>query len=315
MSKETSAEKIKRFLVPQRILHFVIVLVTLLLGITGFSITLLREGGLYYPLYYQTLVLPFHKWMGVAIFGIAYYYIVFNLSRYSVNPSFVKEMLPSFRDVREFFKFLVVGLRLEKTDFGKKMLEAVGAETVLPRHSKYHFIEKFDFWGAIIGYPILMVTGIVLAFPEWGATVMSYSWIIAFHIIHAVDAVLVLAVLLLHFHNVHTSERNFPMRMTIFTGRVNKEDAREEYPRWNISDKKTYEGQDKKSDGSNLLRPFIETPLIIVPLIGLSICSIGWWLGFPLKIIEVVSIIIGVATLCIFLVALIYGAAVALKKR
>jgi len=100
-----------------------------------------------------------------------------------------------------------------------------------PHFDRFTYWEKFDYWAVFWGMAIIGVSGYMLWFSSFFATLVP-GW--AFNIallVHSEEALLaVWFIFAIHFFNNHLRPQKFPMDPVIFTGRVSEEEFRAERP-------------------------------------------------------------------------------------
>jgi cytochrome b subunit of formate dehydrogenase len=102
-----------------------------------------------------------------------------------------------------------------------------------PRPSFDHFTywEKFDYWAVFWGMAIIGGSGLMLWFPGLFSRLLPGSLFNIALLIHREEALLAVGfIFTIHFFNSHLRPEKFPMDTVIFTGRVTREELREERP-------------------------------------------------------------------------------------
>ena len=90
-----------------------------------------------------------------------------------------------------------------------------------PKFGKYSFEEKVTYWFIFIGVGIMVISGIILWFPETITRVFPGSIIPASKMAHSTEAVVAaIFIIIWHFFHVHLQRLN----LSIFTGSINEED-------------------------------------------------------------------------------------------
>lgn len=120
-------------------------------------------------------------------------------------------MLPTFKDVTDFFHAIRYNLGLTKEP---------------PRYPRYNFIEKVEYWAVVWGTVLMTVTGYVLWNPILVTTYLPGEFVPAAKIAHGMEAILaVLSILLWHFYFVHVAVFN----KSIFTGYLSEHEMEEDH--------------------------------------------------------------------------------------
>jgi formate dehydrogenase gamma subunit len=90
-----------------------------------------------------------------------------------------------------------------------------------PAYGKYSFEEKITYWFLFFGVGIMLVSGIILWYPEAITRVLPGSVIPAAKLAHSTEAVVAgIFVLIWHFYHVHFQRLN----LSIFTGKMDEAD-------------------------------------------------------------------------------------------
>ena len=92
-----------------------------------------------------------------------------------------------------------------------------------PIFGKYSFEEKVTYWFIFIGIGIMLVSGIILWFPEVVTRVLSGGVIPAAKLAHSTEAVVAgIFIVLWHFYHVHLQRLN----LSIFNGSISEDDMK-----------------------------------------------------------------------------------------
>jgi formate dehydrogenase subunit gamma len=122
------------------------------------------------------------------------------------------EMLPTLQDVRDAFQM------------GKYLLFLTNRK---PRFGKYNFEQKFTYWFLAFALLIMGFSGFILWFPLAFTRIFPGGIIPAAKLAHSTEAVVTgVFIVIWHFYHVHLERLN----LSIFTGWLNEEDAREYHP-------------------------------------------------------------------------------------
>ena len=90
-----------------------------------------------------------------------------------------------------------------------------------PRYGKYSFEEKITYWFLFFGIGIMLLSGIILWFPEIITRVLPGSIIPAAMLTHSTEAIVAgIFVVIWHFYHVHFQRLN----LSIFTGKMDEAD-------------------------------------------------------------------------------------------
>lgn len=126
-------------------------------------------------------------------------------------------MLPELADVREALHSVLYLLGRMKTP---------------PRHSRYDFRQKFEYWGVVWGSAVMVITGAIIWFPVAASRILPGEFIPAAKAAHGGEALLALFVIVVwHFYGAHFNQHAFPFDTSIFTGKISEKRMIEEHPR------------------------------------------------------------------------------------
>lgn len=212
-----------RFSLAQRYLHGVLAGTFLGLAFTG--ITLRFSTASYMQAIAQAVggfgtVLFFHKffafWLTVAflahVANLIYRLAVKREWSLLYGPS---SMVPNWKDLKDLFGNMRWFLHL-----GPK-----------PRFDRYGYWDKLDYWGVFWGMGIIGLSGYAMWFGSFFARLIPGSWLNIALLIHGEEAILATGwIFVIHFFNTHLRPDNFPMDLTIFTGRLDDEEFKRLHP-------------------------------------------------------------------------------------
>jgi formate dehydrogenase gamma subunit len=106
-------------------------------------------------------------------------------------------------------------------DAGKMVAYLLFLRKDKPAYGKYSFEEKVTYWFIFIGIGIMLVSGLILWFPELVTRVLPGGVIPAAMLAHSTEAVVAgVFVVIWHFFHVHLQRLN----LSIFTGKINEKD-------------------------------------------------------------------------------------------
>ena len=92
-----------------------------------------------------------------------------------------------------------------------------------PAYGKYSFEEKVTYWFIFIGIGIMLVSGLIIWFPEIVTRVFPGGIIPAAKLAHSTEAIVAgIFVVIWHFFHVHLQRLN----LSIFTGKINEKDLK-----------------------------------------------------------------------------------------
>ena len=212
-----------RFSLGQRYLHGVLAATFLGLAFTGLQ---LRFSSLSWVQQVASAVggfgaiLFFHKLCAVALTiaflvhlgDIAYRVIAKREFGLIWGPS---SMVPRKKDFQDFFGNLKWFLHL-----GPK-----------PRFDRYAYWDKVDYWAVFWGMGIIGFSGYAMWFAPFFGRFLPGSWMNVALVIHGEEAILAVGfIFIVHFFNTHLRPENYPMDLTIFTGRQSEQHLRRAHP-------------------------------------------------------------------------------------
>ena len=124
-------------------------------------------------------------------------------------------MVPRWKDIQDFFGNMKWFLHL-----GPK-----------PSFDRYAYWDKLDYWGVFWGMGIIGLSGYSMWFGSFFAHLIPGSWLNIALLIHGEEAILATGwIFVIHFFNTHLRPDNFPMDLTIFTGRLTEEELMHTHP-------------------------------------------------------------------------------------
>jgi cytochrome b subunit of formate dehydrogenase len=212
-----------RFSLPQRFLHGALASTFLGLAFTGLPLRFSNApwattisnavGG------FGTIIF-FHKFCAF-ILTVAFLIHVCNLVyRVVARREFSlvwgsSSMIPNLKDITDFFGNM-------KWFFG------LGKQ---PKFDRYAYWDKVDYWAVFWGMGIIGFSGYAMWFAPFFARFIPGSLLNIALLIHGEEAILAVGfIFTIHFFNTHLRPGNFPMDLTIFTGRLSEEELKEKHP-------------------------------------------------------------------------------------
>ncbi len=204
---------IRRFDVHQRFQHLLLLTSFIFLAVTGlpllyrytdWGMALINAmGGV-------ESVRGFHRLSSFVMIFAGIYHITWALIKRPTG------MIPRKKDFQDFFADL-------KFVFGKS--------SYVPKYDKFSYVQKFEYWGAFWGMVVMILTGLVLSYPEYFSP--SGEWFVAFRVAHWEESILaVVFIATWHMYFSHLRKKFFPFNKSVFTGYMEVEKAKEEHPLW-----------------------------------------------------------------------------------
>jgi cytochrome b subunit of formate dehydrogenase len=158
----------------------------------------------------------FHHYFAYIVDFTVFYYIGYLIYKFFVKKERLKAMLPSFKDLKDFFEMNLYIFGLKKEE---------------PRYSRYTFGQKLDFFIIALGVPTLSLTGLTMHYTSVSANIVTPAGIALAAVIHRSVAVfLAWFVLSVHFYYAHLAPSLFPVNTVILTGKMSKSRYEAMYP-------------------------------------------------------------------------------------
>lgn len=198
---------IKRFTIGQRVQHLLLALSFITLALTGFAIKYPDSG-------YAQWLLPLlggadnrsliHRLAALVFIGNGLVHFAFYLFFYR-GP---RPILLSRGDLRAVWADIRFRL---------------GKDERPPETGKYDWLQKLEYWAGVIGWHVVLVTGLLMWFFEWALSHLPYQVFKYAQWIHGWEAILATSVVvILHGYATLASPRVFPMDWSWITGRKNE---------------------------------------------------------------------------------------------
>ena len=219
MKANSQNEQIVRFNISERIQHIILFVALIMLLLTGLSLT-----------YYNS---AFGKFMiglegGFEVRGRLHYFFAFILMALGIFHAFYV----TFSDKGQSE---IAHLKYRKKDFKDMMLSFMynfGFGKTSPYYGRYNLSQKFQYWGVIAGSAVMITTGIILLLKVWTIAMIVPKWLWDItNLVHSFEGMMIFLVLFLwHIYDVHLSPGVFPMSRTWLTGKISKDELKEEHP-------------------------------------------------------------------------------------
>lgn len=220
----------------QRVQHLILMSTFILLILTGFPLKFY-----YYP-WAESLMGFFggpeitaviHRICGVTmvtLFFYHWYYLFKNLFKYYILPAKKKKAF-SISGMLKFIYYSPMFPRIKDLKDVKDFLKYVFfISDEKPKHERFHWREKFDYWAVFWGIPLLGLTGAILWFETYATKIMPGWAVNVSFIAHSDEALLAAAVILIwHMYNAHVNYDKFPMSPLFLTGYLPEEIMKHEY--------------------------------------------------------------------------------------
>ncbi|WP_456369679.1 cytochrome b/b6 domain-containing protein [Geoglobus sp.] len=265
---------VRRFSRTQIAAHFVISLSIFMLIITGLPITFSKElGWVMGVLGGSQVTMLLHRLFAVILtFSMVYFGIYFLLERLT---GAVRDSNLSLSP--RFFARLAV-------DMVKDILWALGVSKERPKAGKYDWIMVADIFGVPLLALIEVVTGLIMWFP-FSFIESNPALFFAVRLIHAAVAVFFVLFIFAHATVLHLTPGNYPVNMSIFTGKVSLRKAELEHPEW-VGSAEMVEGRDEHSGFSYIALVGAAVVIVTTLMLGYVLYVTGMEGLAGLRIIE-----------------------------
>ena len=218
MSAQAAADYVVRFSRRQRLEHFAIMLLFVLLCLTGFPQKYpdaewsrwLNDamGGVQ--------VLRFlHRGAGLmlgALTAVHFTVVIVGVATRRMPLS----MVPTRQDFLDAIRTLRYYLRVTDTP---------------ARFGRFDYREKFEYWGLVIGNLVMVSTGLVLLLPILASRYLGGELVPVAKVAHSNEGLMALLVVVTwHIFNAHFAPEIFPFNDSIFTGKISKAHLKRDHP-------------------------------------------------------------------------------------
>jgi formate dehydrogenase gamma subunit len=219
MDKKVNDGYIVRFNLIERIQHIVLFVSLIMLLLTGLSLA-------YYDSWFGKFMIglegglqgrgKLHNLFAFVLIALGIFhafYVTFSDKGHR-EISFLKYRKKDFKNLVLSFKYNF-GLSKEK-----------------PRFGRYNLAQKFQYWGVIFGCAIMIITGIILLLKVWDIAMIFPKWLWDItNLVHSYEGMLIFLVLFVwHIYDVHLSPGVFPMSNIWLSGKISKQELKEEHP-------------------------------------------------------------------------------------
>jgi formate dehydrogenase subunit gamma len=208
----------ERFTKRQRIEHFTIMTLFLLLAVTGFPQKFYESG---VSRFVVDLIggLPrlrfVHRVSGI-LFSIFTVVHISTATLLVLTRKARLTMVPRRQDFRDAMMTLryYIGIGDQQAHFGR-----------------FDYRQKFEYWGLLLGGAVMVTTGLILYFPTAFASLLPGQLIPASKVAHSNEGLMALLIVITwHIYNAHFNPDVFPFDKTIFTGKISRERMEHEHP-------------------------------------------------------------------------------------
>lgn len=209
---------ITRFSVKQRVEHFLIMVLFIVLALTGFPQKFFEAGWAQWLIVHLggiDRVRWLHHLSGILFALVAVWHLGVVLSLAAAK-RIELSVIPAKKDFRDAIVMLryYLGLSEEQAQF-----------------DRYDYRQKFEYWGLVFGGIVMILTGFILYFPTFFTRLLPGEAIPAAKVAHSSEGLLAfLVVIIWHVYNAHLNPDVFPFDASIFTGRISEERMQKEHP-------------------------------------------------------------------------------------
>jgi formate dehydrogenase subunit gamma len=179
-----------------------------------------------------------HRIAGVGLITVSLWHLLYALLT-EEGGRYVREMLPTLLDGRQFFQSLMVRLGIGDALYRRGTLCGFfdrhpwlrGSEP--PEYGKYNWIEKFEYLAVFWGNSVMILTGLCLWFFEAAFAMFPKPVLDIIKLVHGFEALLAfLSIIMWHMYNVHLNPDVFPMSRIWLSGKVTGAHLRHSHPAW-----------------------------------------------------------------------------------
>lgn len=206
-----------RFTLNERLQHALLMLSTVVLLITGFSLLfhdlwigqwLLRlEGGI-------TGRGLIHRWAAVVLVSLCGYHLLYILFTERGHAQFM-HMRPRLQDGRDLFQVIQLNL---------------GRPSERPACDRFDFRQKFQYYAFFLASVSMVLSGLTLWFATEAMAIMPKWAFDVLAVLHGQESVVIFLLLFVwHLYDVHLRPEVFPMDWSWITGRISVEDLKERH--------------------------------------------------------------------------------------
>jgi len=210
--------EIPRFTLNERAQHVVLMVSTLALLVTGFSLffhdlwigrwLLWLEGGVAG----RGLI---HRVAAGVLMGLCAYHLVYILFTERGHQQFMA-MRPRRQDARDFLQVMRLNL---------------GGPTGQPAFDRFDYRQKFQYYAIVVASGTMILSGLALWFATQAMAVMPKWLFDALAVLHGRESIVIFVVLFVwHVYDVHLRPEVFPMDWSWVTGRITLADLKERHP-------------------------------------------------------------------------------------
>lgn len=214
-------EQVYRFSLPQRFIHFVVMVGFLMLSITGLALAFGSLDFFRFLMWImggQNVAAFLHRFFAfLVLFCVFLHAFWFIYYRYVLK--------------RSLFDYQTIMFKIfDLKHLGQNFLYFIGKRSSAPEFYKYTYMQKLYYWAVFLGMIAMTITGIIHMYPEYlSAYLAGFIFNIA-EIIHFWEAILAIIVkVLFHAVSEHLRPIIFPMDKSIFNGKMPRDVMKKEH--------------------------------------------------------------------------------------
>jgi formate dehydrogenase gamma subunit len=212
--RQTQEKRYVRLNRHERAQHHIVWTTFVVLAITGFMVEFPEHVLVLFGPYRETVF----YWRGLlhraaaVLMTANIFYQLWYIALTRAGRSYVADMIPSFKDAKDFMQNMLYYLRITGTK---------------PLFDRFNYKEKLEYWTGWIGNIIITLTGFFLWFPQYFPKFIFDLSIL----VHTMEAILASsAIMVWHFYEVHLKPGKFPMSTIWLDGMIPEHELEEEHP-------------------------------------------------------------------------------------
>lgn len=215
--KTPGEAEVLRFTLNERLQHALLMVSTVVLLITGFSLLfhdlwigrwlLWMEGGI-------TGRGLIHRWAAVILLGVCLYHLLYILFTERGHAQFM-HMRPRLQDVRDLVQIIRLNL---------------GRSSDRPVCDRFDYRQKFQYYAFFLASVSMVLSGLSLWFATEAMAVMPKWAFDVLAVLHGQESIVIFLLLFVwHLYDVHLRPEVFPMDWSWITGRISVGDLKERH--------------------------------------------------------------------------------------
>jgi formate dehydrogenase gamma subunit len=215
--KKEGAKYYERLTANERIQHGLLAASFTILVITGFALKYPDAWwvGIFFHPPASAMRSLLHRIAGVLVVLLGIYHILYMVSSRR-GRSHMVALIPTFKDLLDAFKMMGYDLGISKER---------------PKFGRYSYIEKIEYFGALWGTFVMVVTGFILWYPKYFSLFLPSWGVNVARLIHFYEAILAsMTILVWHFYSVMFDPDVYPMNWAKITGKISEEEMRHHHP-------------------------------------------------------------------------------------